>query len=90
MIFVGEGTSINDLELSEVKVFPNPVENMLNVSSVEAFDRVIIKDISGRKVKSITNKGVSASINVEQLPEGVYFVNLMNENQLVGFSKVVK
>lgn len=89
MIFVGETTSIGELERSEVNVYPNPAKEYIKVSSKISFDKVIMQDIQGRIVNQKITQGKQTKLNVRELPEGVYIVNLFSNNQSVGFKKVV-
>lgn len=86
----GQDTDIRELLRSNVSIYPNPVTDLMNIHSDVYFDEIDVTDISGRTVKSAKVDGNHASININRLPEGVYMVKLMNDNNLVGFSKVVK
>ena len=74
--------SINDLE-SNVNVYPNPVENTLNVSAGVVVDAVSIFDLTGREVMRATPNAAAFSLDVADLNKGMYKVRLRpaNENQ---------
>ncbi len=89
MIF-GQDTDIPEVLLSNVNIYPNPVNDLMNIHSDVSFDEVLITDISGRTIKTVRASGNNMSVNVNQLPEGIYMIKILNNNEVVGFSKVVK
>ncbi|MGM0566019.1 MAG: T9SS type A sorting domain-containing protein [Bacteroidota bacterium] len=89
MTFVGSTTSYSELELSEVNIFPNPAEEYVKIASKISFDKVIMQDIQGRNVKQKIVQGKQTKLNVSDLQEGVYIINLYSNNQSVGYKKVI-
>ncbi len=86
-ITIAEGVlSVEDVKLSSIKVFPNPMNEVLNISSKEIIDEVTIYDITGKIILSETPNAVSPTINTSQLSRGVYLVKVTVD----GSSKVVK
>lgn len=67
-------------------VYPNPVKDILNISSKVAVDKVIVYDVLGRKVLQETPGKISPAIDMSTLPSGTYMVKVTIENN----SKVVK
>lgn len=69
---------INENTQSNLRIFPNPCTNMLNVSA-ENYNKVELINLLGQVVytNSINN---FAEINVSNLNNGVYFVRLSGEN----------
>ena len=71
--------SIDDsqLALSNVKLYPNPVNNILNIelSNAIAIESVTILDLNGRTV--LTSK--VSSINTSQLQSGFYVARVDTE-----------
>lgn len=83
------GTDINDSKMPEnnLDIFPNPCHNNLNFSIyIEKPSHVSIKlyDITGKMVKSEdfdTFSGtVEKNISVSTLPKGLYFLNIITDN----------
>ena len=62
--------AIGAVDLNTFKVYPNPVEKVMNV---EADGVVVINDIEGREVKKMECHGHS-SVDVSTLPRGTYIV----------------
>jgi hypothetical protein len=80
-------TALNDLQgngLNEVVVYPNPVHGSLFIkNAVNA--HVSISDISGHEILN-TNSETQASelaLNVKDLPSGLYFIKIRNQNNTI-------
>jgi hypothetical protein len=67
--------SINDID-SNVNVYPNPVENTLNVSAAVVIDAVSIFDLTGREVMRAKPNATAFSLNVADLNKGLYLVTV--------------
>ncbi len=85
--------SIDETNQANWQIFPNPVENTLNIS-INNYSSIIkdisIFDFSGRKIMHINNnKTNTISIDVADLNNGVYFVEIIGENKIIT-SKFVK
>jgi hypothetical protein len=93
LILNGKATgnnTINIVENAKLIVFPNPATNLLNVNISNANFKnsiVIIYNVSGQQLMNSTMIGSNAALNIEDLSNGVYFINVSNEN---GFNKTVK
>ena len=80
--------SINDLE-SNVNVYPNPVENTLNVSAGVVVDTVSIFDLTGREVMRANPNSAAFNLDVSSLNKGMYLVKVKaGEQELT--TKLVK
>ncbi|MDR6159238.1 ELWxxDGT repeat protein [Chryseobacterium sp. SLBN-27] len=77
--------SINSTD--KIVVYPNPATDYVNikVSNHERVIKAIIFDINGRLI-SIHN---SSSINIQQLPAGIYFLNIITDLKKYN-SKLIK
>jgi hypothetical protein len=87
---------LNGEKLS-VKVFPNPLLDALNVvfESNDAFDaQLIVSDLLGRQIlskKVDILRGVNqANMSVNNLSNGIYFVQLSNNGRILFTEKVIK
>lgn len=80
--------SIDQTSESTLNIFPNPVQgSSLAIEGAEAGDEVLLMDMTGRVVvrQSLDNNQVS----VEGLTSGIYQLQLMRNQQLVGQQKIV-
>jgi hypothetical protein len=77
----GTPLSIGSLEEADVYIYPNPVQNTLNVSAGAAVDSVSIFDITGREVLRATPNAAAFSLDVATLNKGLYLVSLKAGDQ---------
>ena len=73
--------SLNDLSDSAFVVYPNPVQNTLNVSAGVSVDQVSIFDLTGREVMRATPNATAFSLDVANLNKGLYLVSLKAGDQ---------
>ncbi|ESU18755.1 hypothetical protein FCR2A7T_21580 [Flavobacterium cauense R2A-7] len=84
--------STDDFVSSKFSVYPNPANNIVNVSNTGniQINKVAIMDINGRTVKSLNFNGVTETqVNVSELNAGVYFMSI-DTNEGVATKKIVK
>lgn len=74
-----------------LNVFPNPVSDVMNITSPEAnIQAVTITDLNGRTVKSINfNNVAETTVDASDLASGVYLMNI-TANGTVATHKIVK
>ena len=66
---------------ANLNIYPNPAQSMINIeSSLNGEAQVNIFDMTGRSVKEVSVENMSkASINVEDLNKGVYFISVQQD-----------
>lgn len=66
---------------SNFSIYPNPVKDILTIinSSNISFDRMTITDLVGKKI--IEQNGNSNQINVAQLPQGIYLLQITSNGK---------
>jgi hypothetical protein len=79
------GTSIPEITAAKLTAYPNPVAGNLTVEAENPLGTIILTDLSGRKVKSLESKETKASLNLSNLPKGIYILKAAGKT-----SKVVK
>lgn len=82
--------SVNSKYVKNIKVYPNPTTNILNIENENSTNfKVEIINILGADVvnQTVVNNSKSA-INTSNLKGGIYFVRVIEENQIV-FSKKI-
>ncbi|MDP4209147.1 MAG: glycoside hydrolase family 3 C-terminal domain-containing protein [Bacteroidota bacterium] len=75
---------------SAIKVYPNPVKNMLYIrnSGVTKADRVDIYSITGTLVMS--QRITEDNISVYHLSAGIYCVRIFSRNKVIGIMTIIK
>ncbi|MDC8001267.1 T9SS type A sorting domain-containing protein [Aequorivita todarodis] len=61
-----------DFSIAEFQLFPNPTGNMLNIQSKENIDSIKIYSTQGILVMGVSSK----TVDVSQLPAGMYFAQI--------------
>ena len=77
--------AVENSDLNVLKVYPNPAYATLNITSRIKLDKVIIYDITGRKVL-VTHQ---STINVSDFNKGYYLVKIYLEDGSVTTKKVL-
>jgi hypothetical protein len=78
--------SVEDFDLAQFKVFPNPTKNDWNISSSAIINTVTVYDILGKQVMSLAPNATEAVIDASKLKTGMYFAKM----ESVSGSKTVK
>ena len=97
-VFDLDGTLSNDqIEISEnytslFDLFPNPSDSNTNLKFEEIGDyNIIILDLNGKKAIEINLEQVSEyNLDTSSFKNGVYFVKVSNQNNLVSTKKLIK
>ena len=75
----GGTLSTNDNILFEgVTIFPNPTQNVLQVSGIEDIEELTIFSILGKLEKKVIN---SSTVDVSNLSKGIYFLQIVKNNE---------
>ena len=74
--------SIRDFSVNNIEMYPNPASSYLNIEIPFSYNnlKATITDLSGREISRLDNFG--NQINVAQLTNGMYLLNLNIDNQL--------
>lgn len=73
------GLAVSDVKRSEVKVYPNPVVDIVNIEAADKVKSVQVYDLTGKVVASQTLNAVKNQVNLSKLTPGVYVVNIQTE-----------
>jgi hypothetical protein len=65
---------------SQAKVYPNPASSILNIETTASASSVSIITMDGKVVSTTTMSGLTGSVDVSSLTEGVYFYEVAVEN----------
>ncbi len=77
--------------MDQVKIYPNPVQSMLQVEMPENIDRLLLVSLTGSKIlEQKTNSGDTVILNVSSLPTGTYMLLFYTGKVFVGSKKLIK
>lgn len=88
-ITVQNVVGIADLTQGAIKVFPNPAADLLYLKSDQTIREVKIVSVLGAEVASTLNR-INNSISLTHLPAGVYFLQIMTQNDQTQITRLVK
>ena len=69
------------IEKTSLSIYPNPASNFIRINTSQKIDKISIYDLQGRRVYQNTNSNSPNSIDISQLPNGVYSLYLQTENE---------
>ncbi|MDY8136710.1 T9SS type A sorting domain-containing protein [Aquimarina sp. 2201CG5-10] len=71
---------------SAIKIYPNPVNNILNINiglkEIDKNTQVILFDNLGRVIKQISSKEESLSMDTSKIPNGIYILKIFIDNHI--------
>lgn len=83
--FVPEAAlSINENDLLNFSIYPNPTQDFINIESRVNFDKVEVYSLTGKKLNVVNfdNQRVG-QVDISNLSSGIYFIKIhTNENQV--------
>jgi len=89
---VTEITEVNDLDYEEIIISPNPSQNIARIKAKSTLRnaQMHIVDNNGQLVKQFEKiNGNSVTIDIHDLPTGIYFVRILEENKNFETHKMV-
>jgi hypothetical protein len=81
---VEESANVNELAKNRLTIYPNPASDVLYFEN--ELGQFILSDVTGRKVMEINNTDRAV---VSHLPEGLYLLQEVINNQIVSSTKVI-
>ncbi len=70
------GNNVEENEVERLQIFPNPVTDILNITSSETISEIEIVNVMGQVVRRMKVNSDNAVCNVEDLTSGVYVVRI--------------
>ncbi len=84
---VVNSVGINEIDLGdEVKIYPNPTKNIVNIVSEKPFTKVEVYDAYGRLLIEQSN----TTVDLSHFEKGMYFIQLMNNDKVILRRKIVR
>lgn len=90
IVTVNETTmNVDEVNKNKIAFFPNPVEDILNVSYDKRINQISVFDIAGKKVFHKTIKANASKVDLSNLASGIYIVKAEVEGDVKTF-KIIK
>jgi uncharacterized repeat protein (TIGR02543 family) len=75
-------TGAIDENKTDLLIYPNPAKNVIKLANIINHVDLKIFDLNGKLLIQKQNIKANHDINVSELPQGIYLVNITNENSL--------
>jgi hypothetical protein len=94
-VTLGTATKLNEYVFgnnSSLEVYPNPVQQVLNFKQTGGIIQAFIYDVNGVQLmsKKIGGYSTTNSLDVYQLPKGIYIIKTINRDATISRTKFVK
>ncbi|MDR0789383.1 MAG: leucine-rich repeat protein [Bacteroidales bacterium] len=80
---------LTDVELASIKMYPNPASDKLFVEGYN-FNGIKIYSLSGMEVLNLSINDSKTMIDISHLTNGVYYLCLLSDGQVIGGKKLIK
>jgi hypothetical protein len=76
-VYVAQTINRDDFILKQARIYPNPTQGHLQLELPEALDlHISIYDLAGKMLKGQHSQEAKIMINLDNLPNGMYFIEL--------------
>jgi Leucine-rich repeat (LRR) protein len=74
-----QSVGISTISFQNLRIYPNPTNNLINISVLEKVHSIRIMDITGKVVKDFNNKEIK--LNISEFTAGIYFLEIANSEK---------
>lgn len=78
----GVTTGLEENLSNQVLVYPNPANTTINIIH-EGYDQISLMNMSGQVVNTFTTTQSNSTVDLSNIPSGVYFIQLQNDQEIV-------
>lgn len=89
-ITVSENLSTASFSIADLKVYPNPANNVVTIAGKQVIESIELSNMLGQKVLSQKVNADNAQVNVSALAAGTYILNVYGTNGAAASVKLVK
>lgn len=80
--------AVNDIEKHNIKVYPNPVSDLVKLESDVEIISLSVMDITGKVIRKINNP--QETVSLQNLPNGIYVLKLSLKNEETVYTRITK
>jgi hypothetical protein len=84
------GVENEDLPNGKISIYPNPTYDILNINNLKTPCTYHLQNIVGTTIQQGTLKAGNNSISIQSIPNGMYMLELMDEEGRREVRKIVK
>jgi len=89
LMALGTSVGLQELSGSVVSMNPNPTNGSLTINSKTELQKIEVVSITGNVLLSEFSTNISHTLNLENFGNGMYFVNVYQNNRIVKRARVV-
>jgi hypothetical protein len=89
LMAIGASVGLQELNGNLISISPNPTNGSLTINSKTELQKIEVVAITGQVLLSEVPTNVSHTMNLDNFANGIYFVNLYQNNRIVKREKVV-
>ena len=89
LMAIGASVGLQELTGNIISISPNPTNGLLTINSQTELQKVEIISVDGKVLLSETPTNASHTLHLGNLSNGIYFVNLYQDNRIVKREKIV-
>ena len=89
LMAIGASVGLQELNGNVVSVSPNPTNGSLAINSKTELQKIEVVSITGQVLLSEVPTNVSHTVHLDNFANGIYFVNLYQNNRIVKREKVI-
>ena len=71
--------NLSSISLDDINFYPNPVKNQLTINNSNNNKKLKITDINGRFLQDFDLDGGINTINLGNIPSGIFFISIGNK-----------
>ena len=84
-------TAINYEQLYNIKVYPNPASDKINVQTGHRqIEKINIYNTLGSKISTLDQSGQQCSVDIQSLKKGIYLLEITLDNNIIIHKKFIK
>lgn len=72
--------NVEELSFATTKVFPNPVEDVLQIESMTSINSLVLRDTQGKEILKLSPDALQVQLNLVEIKNGVYFLEVETSN----------
>ena len=86
----GGYASVSTIDKGNFSIYPNPSQGIVNVSATTMLDKIIILNINGQKVASVTNiHSTQTTFDLSNFSKGIYLVKIVAKDGATSVDKLI-
>ncbi|MES2763371.1 MAG: T9SS type A sorting domain-containing protein [Bacteroidota bacterium] len=89
LLAMGASVGLQELNANTISISPNPTNGLLTINSTTQLQNIEVVSITGQVLLSETPSNVSHTLHLENFSNGIYFVNVYQNDHVVKREKII-